>query len=131
MCLHHTDQDLFGLWDEWLRQNGEYKDLDPERAWDSFATRVNGERVTIASLFHLANETQPGWSAAYDFMIQTEVERAAHNADQMRAELMAAAARKPQAQPEGDEPKAEEQPKSEEQPQPQPKPKTRTPALQC
>ena len=51
MCLHHTDQDLFGLWDEWLRQNGEYKDLDPERAWDSFATRVNGERVTIASLF--------------------------------------------------------------------------------
>ncbi|CAH6911312.1 putative AAA family ATPase [Vibrio chagasii] len=62
MALHSTGWDQsFELWCEWAIQSDKFDLNDSRRVWRSFSYKSDGS--TLGSLYHLANERSPGWTA--------------------------------------------------------------------
>ncbi len=68
---HQLGEDGFGLFDQWsaradgtARSGGDmYTIAGTERQWDAVATMTD---ITIGTVFHYANQADPGWRARYE-----------------------------------------------------------------
>ncbi len=63
MALHWTKwgEPAFRIWDDWSRTVPEqYDEADQHKTWESFKRPYNGQRITLATIFHIAS--QYGWS---------------------------------------------------------------------
>jgi hypothetical protein len=60
MALRDLGSEGLKLWDEWSRKSVKYQEGCCAKKWPTFASATyHGKRITIASLFHWANEDTP------------------------------------------------------------------------
>jgi hypothetical protein len=70
----------FEIWDSWSQKAPDkYNDRDQRRTWESFDRPYDGPRITVATIFHLANES--GWTNA---VVSNEHLKIANTAENVR-----------------------------------------------
>jgi len=59
-ALHSTGLDeAREIWDEWSRKSPKFDDADQGKTWQSFKPEGNGKKITLGTLFHIAQKH--GW----------------------------------------------------------------------
>jgi Bifunctional DNA primase/polymerase, N-terminal/Family of unknown function (DUF5906)/Primase C terminal 2 (PriCT-2) len=94
MALRHAElnsdvEDLFPVWDHWLSRCDDYQHMQSKvsSVWEGF-DRNDGEVVTIATVYHLADEADPGWRDRHFDAVYEGLQAAARD-PRMKAELRA------------------------------------------